>query len=47
MTGGRLAAMLDEGWTLEGLAVFYDIDVKEVVRLIMEYLKKERQLRRS
>ena len=42
-SAGKLAAMLDYGWTLCGLASFFNIEVKEVERLIVEHVRRDRE----
>jgi hypothetical protein len=46
-SAGKLAAMLDYGWTLCGLANSFNIEVKEVERLIVEHVRRDREERRK
>jgi hypothetical protein len=43
----KLAAMLDCGWTLCGLANYFEIEAKEVERLIVEHVRRDREERRK
>jgi hypothetical protein len=46
-SAGKLAAMLDCGWTLCGIASCFNIEVKEVERLIVEHARWDREERRT